>query len=91
MGHDLGMKSRVHPKYKRRKRSFRVYRVGNWAEYDARDRTIMRVKEIGHRRGKKESGYHRQARVETVFFRYKSIMGARLRARHPRSQGSCGR
>ncbi len=28
MGHDLGMKSRVHPKYKTK------YRVGNWAEYD---------------------------------------------------------
>jgi IS5 family transposase len=38
---------------------------------NARDRTIMRVKEIGRRRWKKESGYHRQARVENVFFRYK--------------------
>jgi hypothetical protein len=28
MGHDLGMKSKVHPKYKTK------YRVGNWAEYD---------------------------------------------------------
>ena len=28
MGHDLGMKSRVHPKYKTR------YRVSNWADYD---------------------------------------------------------
>jgi hypothetical protein len=28
MGHDLGMKSRVHPKYKTK------YRVKNWAEYD---------------------------------------------------------
>ena len=52
----------------------------------ARDRTIMRVKEIGRRRWKKESGYHRQARVENTFFRYKSIIGDRLRARHPKSQ-----
>jgi IS5 family transposase len=52
----------------------------------ARNRTIMRVKEIGRRRWKKESGYHRQARVENVFFRYKSIIGDRLRARHPKSQ-----
>jgi hypothetical protein len=29
----------------------------------ARDRTIMRVKKIGRRRWKKESGYHQQARV----------------------------
>ena len=40
----------------------------------------------GRRKWKKESGYHRQARVENTFFRYKSIMGDRLRARHPKSQ-----
>ena len=32
----------------------------------ARDRTIRRVKRIGRRRWKKESGYHRQARVENA-------------------------
>jgi transposase len=52
----------------------------------ARDRTIMRVKEIGRRQWKKESGYHRQARVENTFFRYKMIIGSRLRARHPEAQ-----
>jgi hypothetical protein len=46
----------------------------------------MRVKEIGRRRWKKESGYHQQARVENTFFRYKSIIGHKLRARHPKSQ-----
>ena len=34
MDHFLGMNSRVHPKYKRRKRSFRVDRVNNWSKYD---------------------------------------------------------
>tara|TARA_R110002126_G_scaffold28337_1_gene94152 strand:+ start:1451 stop:1642 length:192 start_codon:yes stop_codon:yes gene_type:complete len=34
----------------------------------------------------KESGYHRQGAVENAFFRYKSIIGDRLRARHPKSQ-----
>jgi IS5 family transposase len=52
----------------------------------ARDRTIMRVREIGRRRWKKESGYHRQARVENTVFRYKTIIGDRLRARHPKSR-----
>ena len=52
----------------------------------ARDRTIMKVKEIGRRQWKNESGYHRQARVENTFFRYKTIIGPRLRARHPESQ-----
>jgi IS5 family transposase len=52
----------------------------------ARDRTIMRIKEVGRRRWKKESGYHQQARVENTFFRYKMIVGPGLRARHPKSQ-----
>ena len=47
----------------------------------ARNRTVGRVKEIGRRRWKKESGYHRQGRVENTFFRYKTIIGGRLRAR----------
>ena len=47
-----------------------------------RDWTVARVKEVGRRQWKKESGYHRQARVENAFFRYKSILGDRLRARH---------
>ena len=52
----------------------------------ARDRTILRIKEVGRRQWKKESGYHRQARVENTFFRYKTIVGPRLRARNPGSQ-----
>ena len=51
-----------------------------------RDRTIRRVNKVGRRQWKKESGYHRQATVENAFFRYKSILGDRLRARHPESQ-----
>jgi hypothetical protein len=35
----------------------------------ARDRTVSRVKEVGRRQWKKESGHHRQARVENTFFR----------------------
>jgi hypothetical protein len=52
----------------------------------ARDRTIMRVKEIGRRQWKKETGYHHQARVENTFYRYKAIIGDKLRARHSDSQ-----
>jgi hypothetical protein len=46
----------------------------------------MRVNKVGRREWKKESGYHRQARVENTFFRYKSTIGGRLHARHPKSQ-----
>jgi proline racemase len=54
----------------------------------ARDRTIVAVKGMGSRRWKKTSGYHRQARVENTFFRYKSIIGDGLRARSPAGQGT---
>ena len=47
----------------------------------ARDGTIRRISKIGRRRWKKEVGYHRQARVENAFFRYKSMLGDRLRSR----------
>ena len=46
-----------------------------------RDRTIERVKAVGRRAWKKEAGYHQQARVENAFFRYKTIVGDRIRAR----------
>ena len=47
----------------------------------ARDRTITDVRTLGRRRWKQEAGYPLQARVENAFFRYKSILGDRLRAR----------
>ena len=52
----------------------------------ARDRTIRKMKQIGRRRWKAEAGYYRQARVENAVFRYKSIIGNRLRARAPGGQ-----
>ena len=52
----------------------------------ARDRTIRRINKAGRRRWKKETGYHRQGTVENAFFRYKQIVGDRLRARHPDAQ-----
>ena len=46
----------------------------------------MRMKEIGRRQWKKESGYHRQAGMENTFLRNTTIVGPRLRARNPASQ-----
>ena len=51
------------------------------ARASPRNRTIERVQEIGRRAWKKEARYHQQARVENAFFRYKTIVGDRLRAR----------
>ncbi|MFT7619593.1 MAG: IS5 family transposase [Planctomycetota bacterium] len=51
-----------------------------------RNETIDRIKEIGRRRWKKEAGYHRQGKVENAFFRYKTIIGGKLRSRSPAAQ-----
>ena len=53
---------------------------GHGPRSPARDRTITVVKQLGRRRWKKTSGYHRQSRVENTFFRYKSIIGDGRRA-----------
>ena len=58
----------------------------NVTQFSARDRTVARIREVGRRRWKKESGYQRQGTVENAFFRYKSIIGDRLRARHSKAQ-----
>ena len=52
----------------------------------ARNRTVNRIKKVGRRQWKKEARYHRQARAENTFFRYKQILGSRLRARDPGNQ-----
>lgn len=52
-----------------------------WPRSPERDATVRRVKAIGRRAWKRESGYHRQGAVENAFFRYKTIFGPSLRAR----------
>ena len=52
----------------------------------ARNRTVSRIKIVGRRQWKKEAAYHRQARAENTFFRYKQILGSRLRTRDPGNQ-----
>ena len=52
----------------------------------ARGAVVARVRQVGRRRWKKEFGYHRQARAENAIFRYKRLLGGRLRARDCDSQ-----
>jgi len=52
----------------------------------SRNKTVARIREVGRRQWMKESGYHRQARVENTFFRYKHILGGALRARNSGGQ-----
>ena len=46
-----------------------------------RDQIVHRIRKVGRRQWKKEAGYHRQARAENAFFRYKTIFGDRMRSR----------
>ena len=57
--------------------------VGPWRQ---RNHAIERIAEVGRRQWRKESGAHRQARAENGMYRYKRIVGDRLRAQHYEAQ-----
>ena len=54
----------------------------------ARNETVEAVRELGRREWKKEAGYHEQARVENAFYRYKRLIGGRLRSRNIAAQAT---
>ncbi|MGK0521219.1 MAG: hypothetical protein ACJAUC_003931 [Planctomycetota bacterium] len=47
----------------------------------ARNRVVRRIRKVGRRQWKKESGDHQQARAENTFMRYNRMLGDRLHAR----------
>ena len=51
-----------------------------------RNDNVRDIERLGRRRWKKESGYHQRGRTENTFFRYKRILGGRLRAYDAESQ-----
>ena len=52
----------------------------------SRDIAVTRVQEVGRRQWKKAAGNHQQGRAENTFFRYKRLLGSRLRSRDPGAQ-----
>lgn len=46
-----------------------------------RDETIRRIREVGKKEWKRESGYHRRSLAETAIFRFKTIFTDKVRAR----------
>jgi IS5 family transposase len=48
---------------------------------ETRDEHLREIRRKGRKRWKRESGYHERSLVETVMFRYKTILGDGLRAR----------
>ena len=57
--------------------------TGPWCQ---RNEAIERIKKVGRRQWRQESGAHQQARAENGMYRYKRIIGDRLRAQHRESQ-----
>ena len=58
---------------------------------ESRDQAIRRIAELGSEgrsRWKEEVGYHRRSRVETLMFRYKTVLGDRLTARKEWTQAT---
>ncbi len=56
---------------------------GAWSQ---RNSHLERIEEIGRRAWLKESGYWQQARAENAVFRWKRILGDRLRSKHFETQ-----
>ena len=57
----------------------------------ARDEAIRRIAELddeGRAKWKQEIGYHRRSRVETLMYRYKTILGDRLASRKEWTQAT---
>jgi hypothetical protein len=57
-------------------------------ERDAAIRRIQELGEEGRAQWKQEIGYHRRSRVETLMFRYKTILGDRLASRRKSTQAT---
>ena len=53
-----------------------------------RNEAVEAVRELGRREWRKEAGYHQQACVENAFYRYKQLIGGRLRSRNIESQAT---
>ena len=50
-------------------------------EWTQRDRLVQKIIDDGIYTWRRESGYYRQSKVENTFYRYKTTIGKRLRAR----------
>lgn len=64
------------------RRDARIWQHGNCAGAPhPRDAALRRIRQVGRRAWKQESGYHRRSLAETAMYRYKTIFGATLTAR----------
>lgn len=60
----------------------KIWRHGNSkSDRHNRDQNLRRIRKVGRKRWKCESGYHRRSIAETTMFRFKVIFGGELRSR----------
>lgn len=60
----------------------KIWQHGNSkAERHNRDENLRRIRKVGRKTWKHESGYHRRSLAETTMFRFKTIFGGKLRSR----------
>jgi IS5 family transposase len=65
----------------------RIWKHGNAAGPPlARDENLRRIRRVGRKAWKRESGYHVRSLVETGMFRMKTIFGGHLASRRPECQ-----
>ncbi len=63
-------------------RNARIWQHGNSSKTPLpRDQNLRRIRRVGRKRWKQESGYHRRSLAETAVFRFKIIFGNTLSAR----------
>jgi IS5 family transposase len=64
------------------RRDAKIWQHGNSKEERLiRDENLRRIRQVGRKQWKKESGYHRRSLAETQMFRVKTIFGGRVSAR----------
>ena len=51
------------------------------SELLARDKAIKRIKQVGRKQWKKETGYHKRSIAEVAMYRYKTILGDKILAK----------
>ena len=62
-------------------RNARIFRHGNTqAPPHPRDENLRRIREIGRKKWKEESGYHRRSMAETAMFRLKTVFTDKVRS-----------
>ena len=80
----LGAQALIPPR-----RGARIWRNGNSNDPPLeRDRHLRRIRQVGRKRWKLESGYSRRSLAETAFSRIKRFFGDRLRARDFENQAT---